>query len=209
MRSLCAEIIVLFFVGTVFTASVLAKDSVAPVEQIHAARPARFNYYNNAGIGFYTPSQMFEEFPLQVIPMPDSDSEFVWHSLGPRQGYWRAASGYYYPWCRPAAPLTASLPFERPTFKFSSGVLEIATPPIRRVIDDLRDYLVLQQTQEIIDTLNLKHLNLVLDDIENQFKQVDVANTGEGAKESTKEPAIRQRLKSLCQEMVIQLHRYR
>src|ERR1700737_2093188 len=43
---------------------------------------ARFSYYNNAGVGFYVPSKMFDEFPLQAVEMPVSSGDYVWNSLG-------------------------------------------------------------------------------------------------------------------------------
>lgn len=182
-----------------------------------AENPARFNYYNNAGVGFYWPLKSLEEFPRQLVSIPvpipvptpvgmpvttpAQPGEYDWHSLGGRQNYWRSQSGYYYPWCPhiceqdSKATSTRDVALEEnPIYRFTSGRMTAAEPPVEQVITDLREYLLAQLVNKHIAQENYGYFVLVVDDLEAALKLH--ANASESV--------IRRRLRQLVIELSAQ-----
>lgn len=160
---------------------------------------ARFPYYNQAGMGYYFASPYAAGCPAYPLPTPVGGGYFQFGSLGARCGYWRAPSGYYYPWCPQIYSSSVVYNGPSPIFTVQQGVSAPSRPPLSSVFSDMRQFLEDCQTKNKLSANDYQHLMQRLNDL--MSKQADASARCGGTLDPLDEESIRRDLDLLSGEI--------
>ena len=138
--------------------------------------PGTFYYYNRPGVGYYAPNPYASAFPAYVNPFTGYSNLMQFGSIGFRSGYWRAPSGYYYPWMprvySPGVTYGASVPA---IVTVDQGRTKAARPPLSVVFNDMRQFLDESLANNKIDRATYDRLGLRLEDLQGKEKLFNAA----------------------------------
>lgn len=140
--------------------------------------PAQFNYYNNAGFGYYRPGSFSSQFPSYVSPVPLGGGYFQFGGIGARAGYWRSPAGYYYPWCPGVYSVGMSMPQTQTIYMINDGALSPAQPSVSAVIGDMKNFVEDARSKNQIDESNYDALTQRISAITSNVSMLSDKNGG-------------------------------
>jgi hypothetical protein len=140
--------------------------------------PGEFSYYNNSGIGYYRPNPNASQFPAYSAPISLGGGYYQLGGLTERLGYWRAASGYYYPWF-PAVymPGVAYGPNEV-IYSVQGGQLAPTQPPVGSVLSDMRQFVEQAHEKNQLDQTNYENMFRRVNDLTARASEFSAKNGG-------------------------------
>lgn len=126
-------------------------------------------YQNQPGFGYYSPNPYAPGYPVYNAPAP----------LAGRYGgiggsYWRAPSGYYYPW----GSAYGYVPVVPPVVVVQQGNSAPAQPSISDTIKDMSTYLDEQNKKGKFNPDDYAHLNRRLNDLRVKQSMLSARNNG-------------------------------
>lgn len=130
-------------------------------------------YYNNPGLGYYRANPNAAGFPAYRHPISLGGGYYQLGGLTERLGYWRAASGYYYPWF-PAVymPGIAYGP-NSVIYTIQSGALTPTQPPVSAVLEDMRQFIEQAKEKGQLDQTNYENLSRRVTDLTSRAPLMD------------------------------------
>jgi len=140
--------------------------------------PGHFFYFNNPGIGYYRTNPSASMFPVYPAPINLGGGYFQLGGMSGRMGYWRAPSGYYYPWCPPVFSAAATYPPNSAIYMMDHGVPAVAQPPILSIIADMREFIEDARAKKQLDSANYENLNRRLNELACQTSALAAKNGG-------------------------------
>lgn len=155
-------------------------------------------YYNNP----YAPNYpMYSGMPYAMgapmpalVPIPGAGGFFSINRGGARFNYWRASSGYYYPWC--------AQPYYYPSntiIYMQEGSSEPAQPPVTTMFSDMSKYLQEAKDKGKVSEGEYSHLMLRLSDL--MKMELSARQAGDGALSPADENEIRSKVNDLSLEI--------
>lgn len=118
----------------------------------------QFGYYNNPGLGYYSSAQLQQQNPSYPAPVSLGGNFYAFGGLNGRLGYWRAPSGYYYPWCPPVYVPGAVYPAGAPIYAMDQGGAAQVQPPVGLVINDMRLFIEDARSKKQLDQSNYENI---------------------------------------------------
>jgi hypothetical protein len=140
--------------------------------------PGQFYYYNNPGMGYYRMNQTNSQFPAYASPSALGGGYYQLGGLSGRMGYWRAPSGYYYPWC-PTVYMPGVAYSQTPAiYALSQGNLAPVQPSVGSIISDMRNFIEDAKTKNQLDQSNYEDIFRRLNDITARSSEFSAKNGG-------------------------------
>jgi len=129
-------------------------------------------YYLRNQPGFYYPNPNFPVYPTFGVPQAMPGGLFSMNSGGRQFMFWKAPSGYYYPWARRNFYGVAA-----PIIIYNQGVSTPSQPPLSTVFDDLGKFLAEAKAGNKLSTADYDHLALRLKDLEGKERSLRISGT--------------------------------
>ena len=158
----------------------------------------QFGYYNSPGLGYYASTPYSSDYPTYPAPVALGDNYYRFGGLSARLGYWRAPSGFYYPWCPPVYLPGLAFPTNPPIYMMDQGSITEAQPPISMFISDMRTYIDTVRLKHQLDQSAYEHLSNSLNLM--AARSAQIANSG-GNLDPSNEDATRRELQLLSTEI--------
>lgn len=130
-------------------------------------------YYfpNQPRPGYYSPYPY--SYPVYGIPQALPSGYFSINSGGRELNFWRAPSGFYYPWA-----YRHYVGFIPPVIVVQQGVSTPTLPPLSTVFEDLRKFLDESKSKSKLTQADYDHLNLRLKDLMGKEQSLKIAAGG-------------------------------
>ncbi len=144
--------------------------------------------------GAYAPPGM-----VYSSPVPMGGGTFSVTRGNTRFNFWKAPSGYYYPWC--AQPYAYGLGYAPTVIYMQQGqqAPAAAQPPVATMIGDMKKYLVEAKEKGQLSEPDYRHLSLRLGDI-SKLEEDSLSNSG-GSPSPEDDQDIRSKLNELGLEI--------
>jgi hypothetical protein len=169
-----------------------------------AGAVGQFGYYNNAGVGYYTANPMMPQYPVYPAPVALGENYFAFGGLSSRLGYWRAPSGYYYPWCPPVYLPGVVYPAAAPIYMMDQGAISAANPPVGLIINDMRLFIEDAKSKRQLDQSNYENIFNSLNEI--TARAADLGAKSGGKLNATDDTNIRRDLDVLAAQIARSLN---
>lgn len=140
--------------------------------------PGQFFYYNSPGIGYYRTNPLTSQFPSYPAPIALGGGYYQLGGLTNRLGYWRAPSGYYYPWCPPVYMPSVVYSTAAPIYSYQQGLLAPAQPSVGAILADMRNFLEDAKAKKQLDQSNYENLFRRVNELTAQTAETSVRNGG-------------------------------
>jgi hypothetical protein len=140
--------------------------------------PGQFMYYNNAGVGYYTPNPTATQFPAYALPIPLGGGYYQLGGLTERLGYWRAPSGYYYPWCPPIYMPGVAYSPAAAIYQIQQGLLTPTQPSVGAMISDMRTFIENAKEKGQLDESNYENFFRRVNDLSARASDLSAKNGG-------------------------------
>lgn len=140
--------------------------------------PGQVFYYNNAGAGYYRANPLAPQYATFPAPISLGGNYFQLGGLTGRMGYWRASSGYYYPWCPPVYMTTVTYPPAPAVYAITDGLLAPTQPPVGSIIADMRQFIDDAKNKKQLDQSNYESIFNRLNQITAQSSELAARNGG-------------------------------
>ncbi|MBI4532697.1 MAG: hypothetical protein HY711_02025 [Candidatus Melainabacteria bacterium] len=151
-------------------------------------------YYFPYQSSYGYPSPYASSYPVYGMPMALPNGYFSISGGGRQLNFWRAPSGFYYPWAyRPY------LNYMPPVIVVQQGISTPTLPPLTTVFEDLRKFLDESKTKNKLIQTDYDHLNQRLKDLMGKEQSLKIA-TG-GTLEQSTEADLRKDLDALGAEI--------
>lgn len=145
------------------------QNMMAPFGAPGAVYPG--TYYLRNQPGFYYPNQGYPAYPSFGIPQAIPGGLFSMNAGGHQYVFWKAPSGYYYPWARRNFYGVAA-----PIIIFNQGVSTPAQPPLSTVFDDLGKFL--EESKAKMSQPDYEHLARRLNDLVRKERSLRISYGG-------------------------------
>lgn len=119
----------------------------------------RYPYANQPGYGYYGASGVAPVYPAYGAPVPVNGGLFRFNVGGFSGSYWKAPSGYYYPWGAGAYLAPA------PVIVVEQGVSQPAQPPVPDMLRDMSSYIEDQNSKKKFKPEDYQHLSRRVKDL--------------------------------------------
>jgi hypothetical protein len=134
-----------------------------------------YYYQNLPGTGYYRPGynpNFFVGPPAAV-----AGGYFSFRGGGNSFNFWKAPSGYYYPWCRGYG---VTYPYGQQILVFQTGASNPtpAQPPLTTVMTDMRNFLDDSKAKEKLSEADYQHLSRRLNDIQGKYYSTKISSGG-------------------------------
>ncbi len=139
---------------------------------------AQFGFYNNSALGYYSANPMMGQYPVYPAPVSLGDSYYAFGGMNSRMGYWRAASGYYYPWCSPVYLPGVAYSSSAPIYMMDQGNLVPAKPSVATVISDMRQFIDDAKPKKQLDQSTYEYVFNTLNQISDRTDALSAKNSG-------------------------------
>ncbi len=133
----------------------------------------QYPYANQPGYGYYTASPYLNSYPALGSPVPVNGGMFRFNIGGFSGSYWRAPSGYYYPWGAGAVFATPA-----PVIIVNNGSSQVAQPPVGDLFKDMSSYIEDQNTKKKLKPDDYQHLARRLRDLQGMEASMRTRNNG-------------------------------
>ena len=133
----------------------------------------RYPYANQPGYGYYNANPGTPVYPAYGAPVPINGGGFRFNVGGFSGSYWRAPSGYYYPWG--AGALYAQ---PAPIIVVEQGASQPAQPPIPDMLRDMSSYIEDQNTKKKFKPEDYTHLSRRARDLQTLESTMRTRNGG-------------------------------
>lgn len=114
----------------------------------------RYPYANQPGFGYYNANPLAPAYPAYGTPVPINGGLFRFNVGGFNGSYWKAPSGYYYPWGGGAVYANPA-----PIIVVEQGASQPAQPPVSDMLRDLGTYIDDQNTKKKFRAGDYEHLS--------------------------------------------------
>jgi len=161
--------------------------------------PQPYFLRNQPGAGFYNANPYYPAYPVYGgpvfgAPVPIGGGAFNISRGGVQYNFWRAPSGYYYPWFRPAG-----YGYLNQVIVVQQGVSQPAQPPLSTVFSDLRKFIDESKANGKLADADYEHLSRRLSDLSG--KEGSLINSGGGTLDPDAEADLRRDLDQLGAEV--------
>jgi len=133
----------------------------------------QYPYANQPGYGYYGTNPYFSSFPALGAPVPVNGGLFRFNVGGFSGSYWKAPSGYYYPWG--AGAIYATPP---PVIVVQEGNSQVAQPAVADMLKDMGSYVEDQNTKKKFKSDDYQHLARRVRDLQNKESMMRSRNGG-------------------------------
>lgn len=133
----------------------------------------QYPYANQPGYGYYNASPYLNSYPALGSPVPINGGFFRFNIGGFGGSYWRAPSGYYYPWGAGAVYATPA-----PIIMVNNGSSAVAQPPVTDLFKDMSSYIEDQNTKKKLKLDDYQHLTRRLHDLQSLESTMRTRNNG-------------------------------
>lgn len=166
--------------------------------------PGQFFYYNNPGVGYYRTNPSASQFPAFPAPVSLGGGYYQLGGLTSRLGYWRAPSGYYYPWCPTVYMPGLTYSHGSPIYTITQGIPAPTQPPVGSILADMRQFIEDAKAKKQLDQTNYENVFHRLNDITARASELSAKNGG--ALNPTDESEIRKQIDLLSAELARSLN---
>lgn len=118
-----------------------------------------YPYANQPGYGYYGANPVAPAYPAYGAPVPVNGGLFRFNVGGFSGSYWKAPSGYYYPWGAGAYLAPA------PVIIVEQGVSQQAQPPVADMLRDMSSYIEDQNGKKKFKPEDYQHLSRRVKDL--------------------------------------------
>lgn len=147
----------------------------------------QYPYANQPGYGYYTGSPYGSYYPALGAPVPVNGGYFRFNVGGFSGSYWKAPSGYYYPFG--AGAVYATPP---PVIVVQQGASQVVQPQVTDMLKDMYAFVEDQNTKKKYKTDDYQHLARRIRDLQNLESQMRNRNNG------TLDPQDEEKLRKDC-----------
>ena len=133
----------------------------------------QYPYANQPGYGYYAANPYAPTYPALGTPVPVNGGLFRFNVGGFSGSYWKAPSGYYYPWG--AGAVYSSPP---PVIVVQQGSSQAAQPSITDMLKDMYSYVEDQNSKKKYKTDDYQHLARRIRDLQNLESTMRTRNGG-------------------------------
>lgn len=133
----------------------------------------QYPYANQPGYGYYAANPYASAYPALGTPVPVNGGLFRFNVGGFSGSYWKAPSGYYYPWG--AGAIYTSPP---PIIMVQQGSSQPAQPSVTDMLKDMDSYVQDQNSKKKFKTDDYQHLARRIRDLQNKESTMRTRNGG-------------------------------
>lgn len=133
----------------------------------------QYPYANYPGYGYYSANPYVPSYPALGTPVPVSGGMFRFNVGGFSGAYWKAPSGYYYPWG--AGAIYAAPP---PVIVVEQGASQPAQPSVYDMLKDMSTYIQDQNGKKKFKSDDYLHLARRVKDLQNLESTMKARNGG-------------------------------
>lgn len=151
-------------------------------------------YYLRNQPGFYYPNPAYPVYPTFGIPQAVPGGLFTMNAGGHQYVFWKAPSGYYYPWARRSYYGVAA-----PIIIFNQGVSTPSQPPLSTVLEDLGKFLEESNANNKLSQADYQHLARRLKDLVGKERSLRISYGG--TLDADTEADLRKDVEMLGEEM--------
>ncbi len=151
----------------------------------YAYSNGQYPYANQSGYGYYGANGYAPTYPSLGYPVPIVGGGYRFNNVGGFGGaYWRAPSGYYYPWG--AGAVYNATP---PIIVVQQGSSQAAQPPVNDMLKDMAAYIEDQNTKKKFKPEDYQHLARRVRDLTTQ--EASFRSQGNGVLDAGDEENLR------------------
>jgi hypothetical protein len=135
-------------------------------------------YYNNAGMGYYRANPTAAGFPAYAQPVSLGGGYYQLGGLTQRLGYWRAASGFYYPWFPAVYMPGVKYDPIGTIYAVKDGVFAPARPTVGQALADMREYIETAKDKKQLDEASYQNFYRRVNELTQQATDLTLKDGG-------------------------------
>jgi hypothetical protein len=159
-----------------------------------AVYPGTYHLRNQPGVGFFYPTPVMPGYPVYGLPQPVPGGLYGMTLGGQRYIFWKAPSGYYYPWAH--RTYYGVIP---PIVIINESTTTSAQPPLSTVFEDLNRFIEDSHEKNKLSQPDYEHLSRRLKDLKGKERSARI--NLDGQLDAGTEADIRKDLDALGEEV--------